>query len=88
MADYAGMYKVLFRAATKAIEDLQAAQAAAEEIYMRADETPITLLPPLNVSETKDDNQTPKQPGHLPGLSLRGSKNGQRVISFNKQAKR
>ena len=56
MADYAKMYKVLFRATTKAIEDLKAAQIAAEEIYISADDTPITLVLPLCTDETKDDN--------------------------------
>lgn len=56
MADYAEMYKVLFRAVTKAIEDLQNAQVAAEEIYISGDETPITLVPPLGADKNEGGN--------------------------------
>ena len=50
MADYAAMYKALFRAQSKAIEILQKGQQEAEEIFIRSEEEEekkgqITLLP-------------------------------------------
>ena len=39
MPDYAEMYRVLFRAQTKAIELLQKAQQETEEMYISAEET-------------------------------------------------
>ena len=56
MADYVKMYKVLFRAITKAIEDLQAAQIEAEEIYISAEDTPIVIKLPDASCENEDDN--------------------------------
>ncbi len=45
MPDYAEMYKVLFRAQTRAIELLQQAQQAAEEIYIASQEPDIRSFP-------------------------------------------
>ena len=44
MPDYAQMYVHLFRATTKAIELLQAAQQETEELYLAADKPPIQLV--------------------------------------------
>lgn len=54
MADYAEMYKVLFRAVTKAIEGLQEAQIATEELYISADDPVITIVQPDNKTEDGD----------------------------------
>jgi hypothetical protein len=56
MADYAKMYKVLFSAVAKAIEDLQKAHKEAEEIYISADDTPITLAPPNEITNNESDS--------------------------------
>ena len=58
MADYAKMYKGLFRAVTESIEILQKAQQEAEEIFISADEPIIALIRPESVEENKDDDQS------------------------------
>lgn len=58
MADYAEMYKVLFRAVTKAIDVLQKAQQTTEEMYISADEPMITLLPPESGGENEGDGDS------------------------------
>lgn len=58
MADYAEMYKVLFRSITQAIEILQKAQQATEEIYISSKNPIITILPPNGVNENKDGNHS------------------------------
>lgn len=44
MPDYKEMYKMLFQAQTRAIEILQGAQQATEEMYMNSKESEIVLL--------------------------------------------
>jgi hypothetical protein len=58
MADYAKMYRGLFRAVTSAIELLQKAQLEAEEIYISGDEPVISIVQQENdrKSEDKDNN--------------------------------
>ena len=58
MADYAEMYKVLFRAMTKVIDALQEAQRVTEEMYISADASNITLLPPNGGGENEDGSHT------------------------------
>ena len=58
MADYAKMYKELFRAVTRAIDILQKAQQDAEEIYISADESITEILPLKGGSEKNDDDQS------------------------------
>jgi len=52
MADYKKMYVTLFRKVTKAIDLLQDAQLATEEIYISSDQPVIQLI--------KDDEEPPK----------------------------
>ena len=54
MPDYAQMYAHLFRATTKAIELLQAAQQETEELYLSADK-PLIQLVPLDEIEAEDE---------------------------------
>ena len=58
MADYAEMYRLLFREITKVINILQEAQLDTEEMYISADDTTITLLRPADSNENEDDNHT------------------------------
>lgn len=51
MADYAELYRRLFRATTKAIDLLQRAQQETEELYISAKPFPI----PIKKSDTADD---------------------------------
>ena len=55
MANYANMYQRLFQAQTEAIEILQDAQRDAEELYISAPDTNITVLNPV-----ASDEGTPK----------------------------
>ncbi len=68
MADYAEMYKVLFRVVTEAIEMLQQAQQATEEIYVSDDGPVIAMLPPNNDVKNKDAACSPKTAPHLTKL--------------------
>ena len=58
MADYAEMYRVLFRAMTKAIRVMQEAQLAAEEIYISNVEPIIAVLPRADGSENEDGDHS------------------------------
>ncbi len=55
MADYPAMYKLLFNAQTAAIEILQKAQLATEEMYISAPDPEIRILelPKSNEDETE-----------------------------------
>ena len=57
MADYAEMYKHLFRSVIKAIEILQVAQQETEEIYLSAEKPNITLILPEQIADNNDDDQ-------------------------------
>lgn len=54
MADYAKMYRSLFRAVTSSIELLQKAQQESEEIYISGDEPVITIVPQEGGAKNED----------------------------------
>jgi len=54
MADYAEMYKKLFRSQTKAIQILQNAQQDTEEMFMTAPDNNVTVL-----ENKKPDKKSP-----------------------------
>ena len=58
MADYAEMYRVLFRAMTKVIDIMQEAQRATEEMYISVDDTIITLLPLTGGGDNEDGDHS------------------------------
>ena len=54
MPDYVAMYRRLFQAQTQAIEILQQAQLATEEMYISAPEPDIRVL---DLPKPEDDNK-------------------------------
>jgi len=56
MADYAEMYKKLFRSQTKAIQILQKAQQDTEEMFMTAPDNNVTVL-----ENKKTDKKSPEK---------------------------
>ena len=54
MPDYAAMYRKLFNSQTQAIEILQKAQQATEEMYLSAPEPDIRLL---DNADKQDDSE-------------------------------
>ena len=55
MPDYAQMYAHLFRATTKAIKLLQAAQQETEELYLAADKPLTPLFPPDETEAEREE---------------------------------
>lgn len=55
MPDYAEMYRALYRSQTKAIEILQKAQQATEDMYISAQETNIVILDAAAHEENRQD---------------------------------
>ncbi|MBQ4100326.1 MAG: hypothetical protein IJC83_02130 [Oscillospiraceae bacterium] len=58
MADYKKMYSVLFNAITTSIDILQKAQAETEEMFISADDTPVSISV---VSEIAKQNKNEKK---------------------------